>query len=660
MKTFRLAWAEIARHHRPLHRVALAFMLIVPTLYGALYLWSNWDPYGKLDQIPVAVVNEDQPVQVDGRTVDAGSMVVQNLKDDPIFGWVFTDAEDAAAGLEDGDYYLTITVPEDFSARLASGADTTPQRAEIQVRRNDANGYVIGVMAETVQARLHEQINAAATEAYFESVYGSLAAIRDAVQQADTGAGQLRDGLASADTGAATLASGLADAQTGASQLATGATQVADGAVQVADGTQQIADVVNPIADEIVPAIPGVASAATDLATAASDLTGTVSTDADSLISRVDSANQALDDLVAAHPELASDPAFQTVSSAFEDVDTRVNEVDSAVSALHTDAQALQADAQDLENAVPDLQTTVRDAQDQVNELNDGAHDVADGAGQVRDGANDLSTALVDAKDGAAELSTGITSAHTGATDLATGLDQLVAAVPALDPEQRQANAAILGNPTDVTLTVDNPAELYGRGLAPFFFSISLWVFGIVIFLILRPTSGRALVSRASSWRVALVGWLPILGIGLVGAWLLLAVADLALGLNPVHPVQSFALVSLAVAVFTLIAHLARSALGLVGSAVLLVLLMIQLAASAGIYPAETLPPALLAIHPYLPMTYLIEGLRVTFTGGSAETLTRAVIILLVVGAATFAGTWAVTARRRTWTMADVHPPLED
>src|SRR5699024_10723631 len=66
MQPLRLATSEIARHSRPLNRLAVIFLLIVPTLYGALYLWSNWDPYGDLDQVPVAVVNEDEPVTVDG------------------------------------------------------------------------------------------------------------------------------------------------------------------------------------------------------------------------------------------------------------------------------------------------------------------------------------------------------------------------------------------------------------------------------------------------------------------------------------------------------------------------------------------------------------------------------------------------------------------
>ena len=65
IKTVKLASYELRRFKGPLPIVALLFLLLVPTLYGALYLWSNWDPYGKLDQVPVAVVNQDVPVEVE-------------------------------------------------------------------------------------------------------------------------------------------------------------------------------------------------------------------------------------------------------------------------------------------------------------------------------------------------------------------------------------------------------------------------------------------------------------------------------------------------------------------------------------------------------------------------------------------------------------------
>src|SRR5699024_1744072 len=95
-------------------------------------------------------------------------------------------------------------------ASLASGADGTPRRAQVEMRRNDANGYVVGIMAESVQAELHQQINSAAVEAYFESVYGSLERLRQGIGQADAGAKELSSGLHDQRLpGATDLADGL-------------------------------------------------------------------------------------------------------------------------------------------------------------------------------------------------------------------------------------------------------------------------------------------------------------------------------------------------------------------------------------------------------------------------------------------------------------------
>ncbi len=646
MRTLRLGMSEITRHHRPLHRLAVLFLLIVPSLYGALYLWSNWDPYGRLDDVPVAVVNEDEPVEVDGNRVAAGDLLVDNLFADPVFGWEETDAETAATGLTEGDYYLTITIPESFSADLASGAEGTPRRAEIDMRRNDANGFVVGIMAETVQKELHDQINSAATQAYFESVYGSLDALRGGLVQLQDGAHQLADGLAEAGPGATELADGLGEAVTGADTLA-------DGAAQVADGTQQVADVFNPVADVIAPAIPGIAADAEDLAGTAADLTGLVSGAGDTLHSRTQAVDDALEEFVAAHPELADDPLLTKVTDAAEKVNTRTGEVADVVDQVDANARQIHSTTQDVVAAAPDLQSEVRTGQEKINELNDGAHEVADGA-------SELASRLVPARDGAADLAEGLGEAVTGSGDLADGTDELVAAVPALDPQTREANARILGDPTEVNLAVDNPAHVYGRGLAPFFFAIALWVFGIVVFLVLRPTTGRALASPAHPIRIQLVGWLPVLGIGLAGSYLLLAISWFALGLDPVDPGGSLLVVTVTVALFTLIAHLARSALGLVGSAVLLVLLMLQLISCAGIYPVETLPALLQWIHPYLPMSYVVDAFRIVFTGGSGAKLATDLTILAVTSVAVFGLGVLLSARKRTWSLLTVHPPLAE
>ncbi|CAM5528005.1 hypothetical protein SALBM311S_02241 [Streptomyces alboniger] len=69
MRSPRLAALELRRFGRgKLPRAALVALLVLPLLYGALYLWSFWDPYGRLDRIPVALVNDDRGATATGRS----------------------------------------------------------------------------------------------------------------------------------------------------------------------------------------------------------------------------------------------------------------------------------------------------------------------------------------------------------------------------------------------------------------------------------------------------------------------------------------------------------------------------------------------------------------------------------------------------------------
>ena len=131
-----------------------------------------------------------------------------------------------------------------------------------------------------------------------------------------------------------------------------------------------------------------------------------------------------------------------------------------------------------------------------------------------------------------------------------------------------------------------------------------------------------------------------------------------ALGLDPVHPVLVMAVVTLAAVCFSAIAHLLRTALGTPGSSLLLVLLILQLAAAGGTYPPELLPGFFAAIHPFLPMTYLVDAFRIAISGGQGAHLVRDVVVLLAVAVAALALVVVTVRRRQQFRMADLHPPL--
>jgi putative membrane protein len=712
---FRLAFLELKRFRTPLQIAGLLFLLCVPLLYGAIYLWSNWNPYGRLASVPVAVVNEDEAVTVGGQTVTAGATLEQQLKSRPLLGWRFVSARQASGGLRDGRYYAVITVPSDFSARLASGATGPPQRASMNIRLDDANNYLVGVMADTVQSELEREVAASAVTAYFQTAFGKLGELKQGLGTAASGANTLRSGLGTAQQGSTALLSGL-------EQLRSGSGKLRSGAAAVAAGISTVDSLEAPIARHLAEDLPGLARRSAAAAGAATALSGTVArvtqTVADIAgqlltwveqlprqapqldpqlgkdplyqaliqqlrtdpaagglatgLARLAAAHPAITQLpgyagavvgahladgtfawllsqLAAHdPAVAGDPVYGLLLKLATQLDGWTHQVNDQAQGINGYVWSVNDAVRTLQGQVPYAQARLRSAATQLDRLNAGAAAVSSGLGTLKSGVGS-------AVHGASRLRDGNGQLLSGARQLAGGLSSAQGQVPTFATE----DASVLATPVNVMTSNMHPADVYGRGLAPFFFSIALWVFGIVAFLLLRPVSGRLLAAGAGSWLVALAAWLPVLAMGAGGALLLFTVVDLFLGLNPVDPVGTVGLMLLGVAAFSAIVHVLRLAFGAVGDAIALVLLMLQLVSCGGLYPVETLPLPFRALNRVVPMTYLVRGLRVTISGGSTTVLWHCVLALAGFTLVSLALLWLAVSRQQVWSMARLKPELE-
>ncbi|SDL08266.1 putative membrane protein [Glycomyces sambucus] len=615
---FTLAAAELRRFRgHPIRTLALVAIVLIPLVYGGLYLWFAWNPYGKLDQMPVAVVNEDTgaTVDVDGASQDinGGDQLVEQLKEDRIFDWRFTSASTAAQGLEDGDYYMVITVPEDFSTKLASLSGADPEQATVEFDLNDANGYVAGIMASTVEAELRNQINTAVYVTFATTIFGDLTELNQGLTEAADGAGDLADGIGTAQSGAADLQSGLGE-------LTTGAQQVADGASQVSDGVDQAVGTAQPV-------VQALAENWSQIQTGAS--------------SAADLANRADADL---------DTVYATLCTGNPDADA---DACAALQGFITDADDVNGD---IQNANDQIQSTSTDTLDQASEdlttLQTGASDVADGASQV-------ATAAATAEDGAGDLAGGLTTLQDGASTLASKLSTAAESVPSTNPAEDAGNAEAYGSPVAISEDNSNPAGTYGRGLAPFFIAIALWVFGLMAYLVLSTVNGRALAGPLRSVPIAIGGWLPGAFLGVLSALVLYLAVELGLGLDPKDALDTVGLSILVILTFTAMAHLFKLAFGTAGSLLLVVLLMLQLTSAGGLYPVETTPRFFQALHPLLPMSYVVDALRVTISGGEGAHITRAVVILVVYLVGALAVSSLVVAMRRRWKPDSLNEPLQ-
>lgn len=140
--------------HNPLLLVVMIAIVAIPTIYTTLFLGSMWDPYGSVEHLPVAVVNLDQPVTVEGTTYEVGQSLVDNLKEEASLDFHYVSQDEAQEGLADGTYYMVITIPEDFSQRASSITEDQPQTMELKYETNPGTNYIASKLSESAMKEM--------------------------------------------------------------------------------------------------------------------------------------------------------------------------------------------------------------------------------------------------------------------------------------------------------------------------------------------------------------------------------------------------------------------------------------------------------------------------------------------------------------------------
>ncbi|WFB10016.1 YhgE/Pip domain-containing protein [Streptomyces sp. LX-29] len=764
MRSPRLAALELKRFGRGrLPRAALVALLLLPLLYGALYLWSFWDPYGRLDRLPVALVNADEGATVEGERLRAGDDIAKKLLDSDTFEWHETSAADARAGVENGTYYLSLTMPADFSERIASSSGDDPRAGALQVRTNDANNYIVGSISRTVFSEVRAAASAKTSRGFYDKIFISFSDIHGQTEKAARSADRLGEGIGKAKKGAESLTSGLAEAKEGSSSLASGLTRLDKGAETlhtgaggVAQGTQALADKVNGMAEKAGPFLKENGKEIGEMSRLVADASSTASRNLTELpetaATAATQARKASDTLAADYrkrcaavppaprhpaptdsptptpseepeepgrPEKSEQPgepegsgdepgepegsgapgqhgpapsapttgaptggaepgagpdcgalrksaeAAATAAGVAEDLDRFVENNADGLSALGGHLDDLHDKALLLARSAPRLSSDLDTAVDNVNALNTAAHKVARGADGVHTG---VSTA----KDGATSVDSGVGTLHDGADTLDGGIFKLVdgsgklsgklhqgaARIPDHDKRDRQARSEVMADPVRLAAQSLHKAPNYGTGFAPYFIPLSLWVGAMVAYMLVQPLNRRALATGASAWRIALAGWLPVAAIGVAQAAALMAVLHWGLGLRLARAAGTIGFLVLVTACFAAIVQLLNAHFGPAGRILVLALLMLQLTSAGGTYPVQTSPGFFNAVHPFLPMSHVVVGLRRLITGGGLGPVWQgcAVLLAFTVGALVLT---ALSARRRqVWSVDRLHPEL--
>ncbi|QCR18325.1 YhgE/Pip domain-containing protein [Agrococcus sp. SGAir0287] len=629
----------------PMARLALLALCTVPLLYGGLYLWANQDPQGNLGDVPVALVVADAgAVDDDGATRVVGDEVAERLVDAGDFDWHRVTAASAAAGVEDGTYDFSVTLPASFSADLLSAAGDDPRQARVVLETNDANGYLAGTIGE----RATDAILASVRESVGEEAAGRLLlALSD-----------IRDGLVDAASGADDLAAGAAQAHDGAGALAAGTTELASGADALADGTAQVASGAHALADGAAPLAAGLSTLQSSTATLPADAAALASgaqqvADGNAQVASVGAQVAGVTSALAADvPQTRADVVallqaagltdaqiadalvpLDALGAAVVDGDAQVQSASGQLQTLASGAQQVADGAARLSAAAPQLAGGIGQAADGATRLSGGAGELADGADAAATGASTLASGAHDAADGAAALDDGLAQLDDGATRLGTGLDDAVAQIPASSPSLRAEQAQTIADPAALDADALTSAGSYGEGLAPFFLSLAAWIGIYALLLIVHPVSRRAVTALRSPVQVGLASWLAPAALGALQMVALFGIVTLALGFTLAVPLGVLGVMLLASAVFAAIVVALNVWLGSVGQFLGLVLMVVQLVTAGGTFPWQTLPGPLAALHHAMPMTYAVEALRQVMYGGSPAIAWHDALVLALFGA---------------------------
>ena len=641
--------------------IVVMAIIVIPVIYAGLFLKSMWDPYGNLDKLPVAVVNNDKSVEYNGKTLSVGSDMVDELKDNDSLDFHFVDSDEAEQGLKNGTYYMVITIPEDFSSDASTLMDDNPKKMELKYETNPGTNYIASKMSETALSKIREAVASKVTETYTQTVFDQIGTVGDGMQEAADGSTELKDGLTTASdgnktittnlkkladstltfkSGAETLTEGLKEYTDGVSQVDSGAAQLDEGVGTLTDKVPTLTNGVNTLNDGVKSYTDGVAtlnansaqitSGVNSLATGAQSLETGLDTLKSGTTQYVSGANTLVDGVtqyVAGAEQLAAGAKQLSALENLDQVSTGISQLNAAVSdgnsSLTSGTQQLADGAKTLADGADQLasgtQTLHAGTQKLVSnnsKLNSGADQLADGAGQIQDGSSKL-------YDGSKELGDGITKLEDGSDTLATSLNdgaKEVKETNASDDTISMFATPITDEETKIT-TVENN----GHAMAPYMMSVGLWV-GCLAFCLMYPlTEYKGKLKSGFAWWASKASVLyPVAILQGVLLILLLHVFD---GFTPVEMTKTILFAALTGACFTSIMYFFNITFGKVGSFLMLIFMVVQLAGSAGTYPVEISPSFVAKIHYYLPFTYTVNAFRSTICGG--ESIRQAVIVLI-------------------------------
>ncbi|ARX65065.1 YhgE/Pip domain-containing protein [Bacillus cereus] len=216
--------------------IPIIAVLFVPILYAGMFLWAFWDPYKQLDDLPVAVVNLDKGAVFDGKPIEVGKGLVDNLKDNKSFKWEFVSEKEAKKGMEGRKYYMLVRIPDDFSSNATTLLKDDPKPLNLEYIPNESLNFLSSQIGGTAIEKIKGEVASTLTKTYAEKMFDSIQDVSKGLADGAEGANKLHDGSSELHDGSSKVTDGLHTLQGKSGEIQTGIGKLFDGSGKVTAG----------------------------------------------------------------------------------------------------------------------------------------------------------------------------------------------------------------------------------------------------------------------------------------------------------------------------------------------------------------------------------------------------------------------------------------
>ena len=685
---FRIFRRDMKRLLRnPAAILVLIGVSILPSLYAWFNIAANIDPYANTSGIKVAVANLDNDATHDDLTINAGSQIIDQLKENDQLGWTFVSKDAAIEGVKSGKYYAAIIIPQDFSESLLSvlsGKIETPElEYYINEKLNAIAPKITSSGASTIQTQINNTFSSVASETIAELLKESVFNISDFVDsttedinsllaKAENNIQEYAQLLDQFQAGSADTNALIQNAKNAADSLGTAASSGANAlsdADKIMQTTRSSAEEFSSSLSQALSdgelllgkANSSASAGMTDLATAA----GRINTSVSTALGYANQVNELNADILADMQNLASQlpetigDQIATKISTLQAQNQRNNEL---ISSLQTGNDGIQ-DALDTttatqeqlaaltkenidnlhtfrssldQNILPLLNQTLDTFSSLTGQVTGMLNGVPATSGQMNSMLDQLTTGFSNTTELLNRTKDALGTVENKLNTLQTDLNAITSSATyqkllSLEGIDADSIASFMSSPVEINTETYYAVDNYGSSMTPFYSNLAIWVGGIVLIAIFKMEVDKDSSMRGYGPATLYFGrWLLYMVVGLIQGFIVCLGDTFLPGVQCNHPAQFILTGMVCSFVYVNIIYALSLTFKHIGKALCVILVILQIPGSSGTYPIEMTPAFFQKLHPLLPFTYGVNAMREAIAGFYGSNFRNDLLILLL------------------------------